>query len=78
MASRRNQPGLPLPRALDELILTMVLVFAVVTMVRWLRDPGSPLYVSDLHLALLVVAVASGLLVVALILSPPDGAAGAT
>lgn len=48
----------------------MILLFAVVTMVRWLRDPGSPLYVSRIDLALLVVAVASGLLVVALILSP--------
>ncbi|MGW1540015.1 MIP/aquaporin family protein [Streptomyces sp. NPDC002309] len=70
MAGHRHQSGLPIPRALDELILTMILLFMVVTMVRWLRDPASPLYVSRLHLALLVVAVASGLLVVALILSP--------
>ncbi|MFJ4467030.1 MIP/aquaporin family protein [Streptomyces sp. NPDC089424] len=76
MASHRNRPGLPLPRAVDELILTTILLFAVVTMVRWLRDPHSPLYVSGLRAALLVVAVASGLLVVALILSPPGRRSG--
>ncbi|MFD1275981.1 hypothetical protein ACFQ51_43025 [Streptomyces kaempferi] len=33
---------LPLARVADEFVLTTVLLFLAVTVVRWLRDPDSP------------------------------------
>ncbi|MCH6169680.1 MIP/aquaporin family protein [Pseudonocardia alaniniphila] len=69
-------PPLPLSRSLDELGLTAVLLFLVVSVVRWLRAPSSPMYVADLGIALAVVGAFSGLLLVALILSPPGRRSG--
>jgi glycerol uptake facilitator-like aquaporin len=66
----------PLPRrvppacSLDEFLLTTVLLFLTVTVVRWLRDPGSPLYIADLHAALAVIGVISGAILTGLIFTP--------
>ena len=67
---------LPLARALDEFALTAALLFAVVTVVRWLRDPGSPLYIGGLQAALAVIGPLSGLILYGLILSPPGRRSG--
>jgi glycerol uptake facilitator-like aquaporin len=76
-ASRTRYPEpLPLARAADEFVLTTVLLFLVVTMVRWLRDPASPLYIGDLQVALAVIGPLSGALLIALILSPPGRRSG--
>jgi glycerol uptake facilitator-like aquaporin len=67
---------LPLARAADEFALTTVLMFLVVTVVRWLRDPGSTLYIGDLNVALAVIGVISGIILTALILTPPGRRSG--
>jgi glycerol uptake facilitator-like aquaporin len=67
---------LPLARAADEFVLTAALLFLVVTVVRWLRDPASALYIEDLHTALAVIGPISGLLLIGLILSPPGRRSG--
>jgi glycerol uptake facilitator protein/aquaporin Z len=67
---------LPLARAADEFVLTTVLLFLAVTVVRWLRDPGSPLCITDLNVALAVIGVLSGAILTALILSPPGRRSG--
>ncbi|MEV5779151.1 aquaporin, partial [Streptomyces antimycoticus] len=67
---------LPLARAVDEFVLTTVLLFVTVTVVRWLRDPGSALYLADLHVALAVIGVISGAVLTGLILSPPGRRSG--
>ncbi len=67
---------LPLMRAIDEFLLTTVLLFLAVTVVRWLRDPGSALYLADLKVALAVIGVISGAILTALILSPPGRRSG--
>jgi hypothetical protein len=41
-----------LARAADEFALTAVLLFVAVTVVRWLRDPGSFAHIADLDAAL--------------------------
>jgi glycerol uptake facilitator-like aquaporin len=64
-------------RAADELALTTVLLFGVVTMVRWLRDPGSPIYIIDIHVALVVIGMISGTVVTALMFSRPGRRSGA-
>ncbi len=61
---------LPLARAADEFVLTTVLLFLAVTVVRWLRDPGSALYIANLNVALAVIAVLSATILVALIFTP--------
>jgi glycerol uptake facilitator-like aquaporin len=61
---------LPLARAVDECVLSTVLLFLVVTVVRWLRDPTSALHIGQLRTALAVIGPVSGVLVLALILSP--------
>jgi hypothetical protein len=60
----------PLARAADEFALTTVLLFIAVTIVRWLRDPASPLYIADLNGALAVIGVLSGVILTGLILAP--------
>jgi glycerol uptake facilitator-like aquaporin len=67
----------PLPRrrplllaAADEFALATILLFLAVTVVRWLRDPGSLLYVDDLRAALALIGAISGATITALILSP--------
>jgi glycerol uptake facilitator-like aquaporin len=67
---------LPLARAADEFALTTVLLFIAVTVVRWLRDPGSPLYIADLHVALGVIGVLSGAVLTGLIFTPPGRRSG--
>ncbi|MGW1887319.1 MIP/aquaporin family protein [Streptomyces sp. NPDC001970] len=61
----------------QEFLLTFVLLFGVTTLVRWVIGPSA---VSDaipgIHLKLLVVGVAVGLLVTGLILSPPGKQSG--
>jgi glycerol uptake facilitator-like aquaporin len=51
-------------------VATALLLFLVVTMVRWFIGPGSPVRIADIHLALAVIGPLSGLLLVMLILSP--------
>lgn len=63
-------------RAVDEFVLSTVLLFLAVTVVRWLRDPGSALRVVDLDVAIVVIAALSGTLLTALILSPPGRRSG--
>jgi glycerol uptake facilitator-like aquaporin len=61
-----------------EFALTAVLLFGVVTIVRWVIGP-SPISraIPGIHIELVVVGVAVGLLLVGLILSPPGRASGA-
>jgi glycerol uptake facilitator-like aquaporin len=61
----------------DEFALTTVLLFGVVTMVRWLRDPGSALYIADLDVALAVIGVLSGIVVTGLMFTRPGRRSGA-
>jgi glycerol uptake facilitator-like aquaporin len=66
----------PLARAADEFALTTVLLFIAVTIVRWLRDPASPLYIADLNGALAVIGVLSGAILIGLILGPAGRRSG--
>ncbi|MFF0400323.1 MIP/aquaporin family protein [Streptomyces sp. NPDC005248] len=65
-----------LARAADEFALTTVLLFLAVTVVRWLRDPDSALYVGDLDAALAVIGILSGAILTGLIFSPPGRRSG--
>lgn len=67
---------LPLARAADEFLLTTVLLFLAVTVVRWLRDPGSPLFIADLRVALAVIGLISGAILTGLIFTPPGRRSG--
>ncbi|MEV4539883.1 aquaporin [Asanoa sp. NPDC049518] len=53
-----------------EFALSTILLFIAVTVTRWLRDPGSPVFIADLNLALLVNGAISGTVLTGLILSP--------
>ena len=64
-------------RAADEFALTTVLLFGVVTMVRWLRDPSSAIYIADIDIALVVIGILSGTIVTALMFSRPGKRSGA-
>ena len=59
----RQRVGLTRAHATDEFALTTVLLFLVVTVGRWLRDPGSILYIPDLGVAFTVIGVLSGSIV---------------
>ncbi|GAB4057133.1 MIP/aquaporin family protein [Catellatospora paridis] len=63
-------------RAADEFLLATVLLFLAVTVVRWLRDPASALYIADLRVALVVIGAISGTILTGLILSPPGRRSG--
>ncbi|GAA5023031.1 aquaporin [Actinopolymorpha pittospori] len=77
MSTSASPPGkLPLTRAADEFLLTTVLLFVAVTVVRWLRGPGSPLYIADLGVALVVVGILSGTILTALIFTAPGRRSG--
>jgi glycerol uptake facilitator-like aquaporin len=76
MVSTVSYSRIPLARAADEFALTTVLLFIAVTLVRWLRDPGSPLYIADLNAALAVIGVLSGAILIGLILAPPGRRSG--
>lgn len=67
---------LALARAADEFALTTVLLFLAVAVVRWLRDPGSPLYIADLDVALAVIGVLCGTILTGLIFTPPGRRSG--
>jgi glycerol uptake facilitator-like aquaporin len=56
--------------AVYEFALTTVLLFLAVTVVRFVRDPDSVVYVADLGAALVVIALVSGAILTGLILSP--------
>ena len=70
----RAAPGgtaaLPLRGILAEFAVTTVLLFVVVTIVRWLVGAGSPLQIRDPHLALDVIGPLSGAVIALLIISP--------
>jgi MIP family channel proteins len=65
-----------LARAADEFALTTVLLFLAVTVVRWLRDPGSVLYIADLNVALVVIGALSGAILTGLIFTPAGKRSG--
>jgi glycerol uptake facilitator-like aquaporin len=67
---------LPLSRAVDEFCLTAVILFLIVTIVRWLRYPTSPLYVSSVHAALYIIGPVFGVILIGLILSPQGRRSG--
>ncbi|WP_329166016.1 aquaporin [Streptomyces sp. NBC_01717] len=67
---------LRLSRAADEFALTAVMLFLAVTVVRWLRDPDSALYVEDLDAALAAIGGLSGAILTGLIFSPPGRRSG--
>jgi glycerol uptake facilitator-like aquaporin len=62
--------------ALVELLLTAIMLFLAVTVVRWLRDPVSPVYVEGLGSALVLIGLISGTILTALILSPLGARSG--
>ncbi|KAA0077258.1 hypothetical protein CIW52_32280 [Mycolicibacterium sp. P9-64] len=64
-------------RAADEFVLTTVLLFGVVTMVRWLRDPASAAYIADIDVALAAIGLLSGIVVTTLMFSGPGKRSGA-
>lgn len=64
-------------RAADEFVLTTVLLFLVVTVIRWLRDPVSFLYIADLDAALVVIGLLSGTIVIGLMFTAPGRRSGA-
>jgi glycerol uptake facilitator-like aquaporin len=60
-----------------EFLLTFVLLFGVVTIVRWVIGPSAVARaIPHIHLQLLIIGTAVGLLITALILSPPGRASG--
>ncbi|MFI5867560.1 MIP/aquaporin family protein [Streptomyces sp. NPDC051546] len=52
-------------------------MFVVVTAVRWLMDPGSPMFIADAHAALAVIGALVAVVLLGLILSPPGRQSGA-
>ena len=76
-----NQQQLSLARILRdsalELLLTFLMLFGVVSIVRWVIGP-SPIsqMIPEIHAELLIVGVAVGILIAGLILSPPGRTTG--
>ncbi|MET9962766.1 aquaporin [Streptomyces sp. NPDC006326] len=62
---------------LHEFALTTILMFTIVTAIRWLLHPASPLAIGNVRLALLLVGVLAGALVGGLICSPWGRRSGA-
>lgn len=62
---------------LYEFALTAMLMFAVVTVIRWVLDPSSPFFLADFQQALLVVGALTGAMVCGLIRSPWGRLSGA-
>ncbi|GAA0596048.1 MIP/aquaporin family protein [Streptomyces crystallinus] len=74
----RPEPGsAPWRGAAVECALTAVMMFLVVTMVRWLLDPASPVFVAELRPALGAVGALVAVMLVGLILSPAGRRSGA-
>jgi glycerol uptake facilitator-like aquaporin len=75
-----SDPTAPCPvlrHCVQELLLTLVLLFGVTTIVRWVIGPSAVSYaIPTIHLKLLVVGAAVGPLVPGLILSPPGKQSG--
>jgi glycerol uptake facilitator-like aquaporin len=76
-------PGKPIPprtiirHSALEFLLTFVLLFGVVTFVRWVIGPSAiSRAIPQIQLQLLIVGTAVGLLVAGLILSPPGRVSG--
>ncbi|MCX4967597.1 aquaporin [Streptomyces sp. NBC_00654] len=69
------EPGIP-RRAACEFALTGMLLFLVVTGVRWLLAPDSPIAVHDIHGALAILGAAVGVLLMAFMASPPGRRSG--
>lgn len=76
------RPDAPQPKAIilnsaRECLLTFALLFGVVTIVRWVVGP-SPVSdaIPQVHLQLVIIGAAVGLLLASLILSPPGKASG--
>ncbi|MFG3530096.1 MIP/aquaporin family protein [Streptomyces sp. NPDC047917] len=65
-----------LRRAACEFGLTGILLFFVVTGVRWLIAPDSPISVHDTHYALAILGVAIGVLLMVFMASPPGRRSG--
>ncbi|MDV9202560.1 hypothetical protein [Streptomyces sp. Wh19] len=65
-----------LRRAACELGLTGLLLFFVVTGVRWLVAPDSPFSVHDIHYALAILGVTIGVLLMVFMMSPPGRRSG--
>ncbi|CAL9336720.1 aquaporin [Streptomyces sp. Tu 3180] len=59
-----------------ECALTTVLLFVVVSLVRWLALPGSPLAIGDPHTLFAVAGTAVAALIAALMYSPPGRMSG--
>jgi hypothetical protein len=60
-----------------EFLLTFVLLFGVVTIVRWVIGPSVVARtIPHIHLQVLIIGTAVGLLITGLILSPPGRASG--
>ncbi|MFF6813261.1 aquaporin [Streptomyces sp. NPDC012403] len=59
-----------------EFALTTVLLFAVVSLIRWLALPGSPLAVGDPQTLFAVAGVAVAALIAGLMYSPPGRGSG--
>jgi glycerol uptake facilitator-like aquaporin len=81
-ASVNNQEGrLPLARILRdsalELLLTFLMLFGVISIVRWVIGP-SPIsrMIPEIHAELLIVGVGVAILIAGLILSPPGRTTG--
>jgi len=65
-----------LRRAACEFGLTGILLFCVVTGVRWLLAPDSPISVPDIHHALAILGVTVGVLLIVAMASPPGRRSG--
>lgn len=74
---RPVRPALRSHHPLYEFALTATLMFSVVTAVRWVLDPSSPLATASLNLALSLVGAVAGALVFGLIRSPWGRRSGA-
>jgi len=59
-----------------ELVLTTVLIFTVVTIVRWLGGPGSPLAIGDPAVLFAVAGALVAILITGLMLSPSGRRSG--
>jgi glycerol uptake facilitator protein/aquaporin Z len=72
-----SAPAVARTYPLFEFALTTVLLFTVVTVVRWLMAPSSPLRIADVQTALAVVGVVVGAVLLCLIYSPWGRRSGA-
>lgn len=62
--------------ALDEFVLTVLLMFAAVSTIRWLVLPDSPIMVADPPVLMIVAGSVFAVLICALMYSPPGRRSG--